>query len=86
MKIQTKEFLKKKKFVIGVPIVVKFRRKMKPSEYATFRATKGTEVVKLSDVRKAFKIEKDFTIDLIKRDSNYGQGYILNEDIEGWLK
>lgn len=86
MKPQTKEFLKKKCFVIGVPIAVKFKKRMKPSEFTNFRATKGIEVVKLSDIRKAFRIEKDEVKKIIYGEDDYNMGNILDEDIEGWLK
>jgi hypothetical protein len=41
--------LRKKIFVIGVPTVVRFKTKI---SFRDFKATKGTEVVKWSDVLK----------------------------------
>ena len=86
MKSETKKFFKKKCFAIGIPTIVKFRKKMKPEDFATFRATKGTLIVKWSDVLKAFRIEKDEVTKLIKEENEYTMGNILDEDIEEWLK
>jgi len=58
MKEETKNFLKEKKFVIGVPFVVKFKIN-RLNKYKNFKATKGVEVIKLSDVKKAFEIEEN---------------------------
>lgn len=55
MNKEVRKFLKKKKFVIGVPTVVKFLRSNK-KDFAKFKATKGTEVMKYSDVLKLLKI------------------------------
>lgn len=53
---QLRKELRRKKFVIGVPTVVRFRI-MDKKDWANFKATKGTEVVKWSDILKATKNE-----------------------------
>ena len=49
--------LRKKSFVIGVPVKVNFRTKKK-NELVSLKATKGTRVVKWNDMLKAFREEK----------------------------
>ena len=46
------EFLRSKRFVIGVPVVVKFQINDKKKPFKFFKATKGTEVVRWSDILK----------------------------------
>jgi len=58
MKKKVKYFLKSKTFIIGVPTIVRFRIKGNLNRYENWKATKGTEVVKLSDVKKAFKLDE----------------------------
>jgi hypothetical protein len=51
------KLLKDKKFVIGVPVVVKFRR-IGRIKFHKYKATKGTEVIKWSDLLKALRRKK----------------------------
>jgi len=57
MKKSTMKFLRSKKFVIGVPTIIKFK-KSNSTGFSKFKATKGTEVVKWKDILKANRMEK----------------------------
>ena len=55
--MKTKEIknkLKNKVFVIGIPLIVKFK-KSNSKDFSKFKATKGTEVIKWKDVLKVLK-------------------------------
>ena len=56
MNKEIKKFMKEKKFIIGVPIEVKFKVKGEQLSFRKYRATKGTEVMKYSDVLKLLKM------------------------------
>ena len=57
MKEEIKRFLKEKKFVVGVPVVIKFKVKY-IKDFKEWKATKGTEVMKYSDVLKLLRMIK----------------------------
>jgi len=54
---EIKNKLKEKKFVIGIPVVIKFKKSNK-RDFSKFKATKGTEVVKWAEILKALKESK----------------------------
>lgn len=55
MKKQTKEFLKKQRLIVGLPVEVKFRR----NDGSIFKcpAKKGSYILRWEDVLKAFRID-----------------------------
>ena len=81
MEKEIRNFMKEKKFIIGVPTIVKFKRKDK-LDFSKWKATKGTEVMKYTDVLKLLRmirseswISKEQALEIIDRE--------LKERIEG---
>lgn len=57
MEKEIRRFLEEKKFVVGVPVVVKFEKIN--CDFSEWKATKGTEVIKYKDVLKLLKMIGD---------------------------
>lgn len=53
--IKLKEILKKRKFVVGVPTIVKFRTSNKQIPFQEYKATRGEEVIKWKDFLEALR-------------------------------
>jgi len=66
MEKEIRNFMKEKKFVIGVPTVVKFKIKDK-LDFSKWKATKGTMVMKYSDVLKLLRMINKESIELKQR-------------------
>lgn len=51
--LKLKQILREKKFVVGVPTIIKFKTSNKQKPFSEYKATKGTEVIKWNDFLKA---------------------------------
>lgn len=81
MKKDLKSFLKEKKLCTGLPILLKFKRK--DGGFSEIKATKGTEVMKYSDVKTALRLKREEIINKIKKMGDlYTMGDITDEDLK----
>ena len=79
-----KSFLKKRKFIVSLPVNITFRRH--DGKVVKIPAKTGTYVVKYSDVLKFIKLRNEQIKQRIKDTELYLMANILDDDIEEWLK